>query len=120
MHLDFADLYYAPQVDQGLVLDLVLSEQFRVITKVTQEPAQLPHGSGRAIQATGHEAPGQMFGLQDGEADLVIGLLFVPPILGPIDPDQEDPVWNRVNGRTVRRSERLEVAPHAAPFLFPG
>jgi hypothetical protein len=39
-----------------------------------------------------------MPGLEDGEADLVIGLLLVPAILGPVHPDQEDPVRNGVNG----------------------
>ena len=56
-----------------------------------------------------------MLGLEDGEADLVIGLLLVPAILGPVHPDQEDPVRNRVNGRHIGGAERLEVAPHAAP-----
>ena len=120
MHGDFADLDHAPQVDQGLVIDLILSEQFGVIAEVAQEPAQLPHRPGRAVQAAGHETPGQVPGLEDGEADLVIRLLLVPAILGPIHPDQEDPIRNRVNGRHVRRAERLEIAPHAAPSLFPG
>ena len=118
MHGDFADLDHAPQIDQGLVVDLVLSQQLSVIAEIPQEPAQLPHGSGCAVQAAGHEAPGQMPGLEDGEADLVIGLLLVPAILGPIHPDQEDPVRNRVNGRHIRRAERLEIAPHAAPSLL--
>jgi hypothetical protein len=39
-----------------------------------------------------------MPGLENGEADLVIRLLLVPAILGPVHPDQEDPVRNRVNG----------------------
>src|SRR6266851_9304110 len=66
MHGDFADLDHAPKVDQSLVL----SSQLSVIPEIPQEPAQLPHRSGCAVQATGHETPGQMPGLQDGEADL--------------------------------------------------
>ena len=120
VHGDFADLDHAPQVDQGLVIDLVLSQQFGVVAEVAQEPAQLPHCPGCAVEAPGHETPGQMLGLEDGEADLVIRFLLVPAILGPIHPDQEDPVRNRVNGRHVRRAERLEIAPHAAPSLFAG
>jgi hypothetical protein len=46
-----------------------------------------------------------VLGLEDGEADLVIGLLLVPAILGPIYPDKEYPVRNRVNGRRVCRVE---------------
>ncbi len=40
---DFADLDHAPQIDQGLVVDLILSQQFGVVAEVAQEPAQLPH-----------------------------------------------------------------------------
>ena len=98
MNGDFADLDHAPEIDQGLVIDLVLSQQVGVVAEVAQKPAQLPHCLGCAIQAAGHETPGQMLGLEDGEADLVIRLLLVPAILGSIHPDQEDPVRNRVNG----------------------
>ena len=44
-----------------------------------------------------------MFGLEHGETDL--RFLLVSAILGPIQPDQEDSVWNRVNSRHVRRAE---------------
>lgn len=37
MHGDFADLDHAPEIDQGLVVDLVLSQQLRVIAEVMQE-----------------------------------------------------------------------------------
>ena len=53
MYRDFADLDHTPQVDQGLVIDLILSEQLGVIAEIAQEPAQLPHGSGRAVEAAG-------------------------------------------------------------------
>ena len=63
----------------------------------------LPHSAfARSAEAAGHETPGQVLGLEDGEADLVIGFLFVPAILRPVHPDQEDPVRNRVNGRHIR------------------
>src|ERR1700730_4594640 len=81
MHRDFADLYHAPEVEQGLVIDLILSEQLRVVAELAQKPAQLPHRSGGAVQAAGHEAPGQMLGFKDSEADLVVRLLLVPAIL---------------------------------------
>ena len=84
MHGDFADLDYTPQVDQGLFINFILVQQFSVVAEVTQEPAELPHRPGRAIQPAGHETPGQVLGLQDGEADLVIRLLLVPAILGSI------------------------------------
>ncbi len=51
VHGDFADLDHAPQVDQRLVINLVLSQQLRVVAEVAQKPAQLPHGSGCAVEA---------------------------------------------------------------------
>ena len=85
MHGDFAYLNYAPQVDQGLVVDFILPEQLGVVAEVAQEPAQLPHRPGCAVQTAGYWAPDQMFGLEDGEADLVIGFLFVPAETEAID-----------------------------------
>src|ERR1700737_3080156 len=76
VHRDFADLYHAPQVDQGLVIELILSEQLRVVPEVAQKPAELPHGPGGAVQAKGHEASGQILGVEDSETDLVIGFFL--------------------------------------------
>jgi hypothetical protein len=56
-----------PEVDQGLVIDLIPSEQLCVVAKVAQKPTQLPHGLGCAVQAAGHE--------QEPEA-LVVSALF--------------------------------------------
>src|SRR5207248_8499010 len=98
VHHDTTDLHYAPQVDQSFVIDLSSSQQFGVIAEVAQKPVQLPHGSGRAVETPGHETAGQMFGLEDREADLVIRFLLVPAILGAINPNQEQPVRDRVNG----------------------
>src|ERR1022692_4919368 len=115
MGVEFADLYYAPQVDQGLVVDRILAQQFGVVAEVAQEPAQLPHSPGCAIESAGYEASGQMLGLEDREADLVIGLLLVPAILSAVHPDKEQTVGNRGNGRHIPWGERLESASHAAP-----
>jgi hypothetical protein len=120
MHGGFTEFNHAPQVDQGFVINLILRQQLDVVAEFAQEPTQLPHCSGRAVETSGHETPGQMLGFENGEADLVIGLLLVPAILGSIHPHQEDPVRNRVNGRSVRRAEGLEIAPHAAPSLAIG
>ena len=99
LHGGLADLHHAPQSEQGLVIDLFSPEQLGVVAEIAQKPAQLPQGLGGAVQAAGHEAPGQFVGFEDGEARIVIGLLLVPAILGPIDPDQEQPVRNSVAGR---------------------
>ena len=96
-----------------------LPEQLGVIAEVAQKPTQLPHSPGRAVQAAGHETPGQMPGLEDSEADLVIRLLLVPAILRPIHPNQEKAIRNGVKGRQICRAERLEIAPHAAPSFLP-
>jgi Helix-turn-helix len=109
MHGNFADLYYSPQVDQSLVINLVLCQQLGVLAEVAQEPAQFPHRPGRAVDTSDHETLDQMFGLEHGETDLVIRFMLVPAILGPIQPVQEGSVWNRVNSQRVRRAERLDV-----------
>src|SRR6202035_379456 len=69
---DFADLDHAPDGDQILVIDLVLTQQVGAVAEIAQKPTQLPHCLGRAVETPGHEAPGQMFRLEDSEADLVI------------------------------------------------
>src|SRR5437762_1802924 len=92
-----AHFHYAPQVDESFVIDLSSSQQFGVVPEVAQKPIQLPHRPGRAVETSGHEASGQMFGLEDHEVDLVIRFLLVPAILGPINPNQEKAIWDRVN-----------------------
>src|ERR1022692_4668622 len=119
MGVEFADLYYAPQVDQGLVVDRIIAQQFGVVAEVAQEPAQLPHSPGCAVDTASHKAAGQMLGLDNREPDLVKRLLPVPAILRAIYPDKKQTVGDRVNGRHIRRAERLEIAPHAAPSLLP-
>src|SRR5579863_9813109 len=119
VYRDFADLYHPPQVDQGLVINLIFREQLRVITEVTQKPTQLPNRPGCAVQAAGHETSGQVPGLEDSQTYFVIRLLLVPAVLRPIHPNEEKAVRNRVNRRDICRAERLEIALHAAPSLLP-
>src|SRR5258706_3063768 len=119
VHCDFANLDHAPQVDKGLVIDLIFAKQLGVVAEVAQKPTQLPHSPGRAIQPTGHEATGQMLWLEDSEADLVIRFLLVPATLRPIHPNKEQTIRNGVNGRYIGWAERLEIAPHAAPSFPP-
>jgi len=52
---------------RGLVIDLVLSQQLSDVAKMPQEPVQLPHRLGCAIQTAAHEAAGQMLGLEDAQ-----------------------------------------------------
>ena len=61
------------------------------VTEVAQKPTQLPHSPRGAVQAAGHEAAGEMLGLEDSEADFVIRLLLVPVILGSIHRTRKSP-----------------------------
>src|SRR5438477_12392692 len=76
VHHGTADLYYSPEVEQNLVIDLILSQQFGVIAGIAQKQVQLPHCPERAIEAPRYESAGQMFGLEHGEGDFVIRFLL--------------------------------------------
>ena len=115
MHDGVTHFQHTLQTNQRPFIDFVLSQQFGVVAEVAQEPAQLPHGSGSAIEAAGDQAPGQMRGFKHSETDLVIGFLRVPAILRAINPDKEQAIGDGVDGGAIGRTETLEVAPHAAP-----
>jgi len=69
MHDGMAHFQHALQADQRPIIDFVFSKQLGVVAEVPQEPAQLPHGSGGAVEAAGDQAPGEMLGLKHSETD---------------------------------------------------
>jgi len=44
-----------------------------------------------------------MLGFENSEADLVIRFLCVPAIPHAIDPDEEQPIRDRLDGRPIRQ-----------------
>ena len=71
-----------------------MGQKFRVIEKIPQEPAQLPHRLLRAVETTHDGLTGQCPGLENGEAEDVEGFVGVPAELGAIDAHEKDPVGN--------------------------
>src|SRR5439155_5788127 len=115
MHDGMTHLQHALEADQRLIIDFIFAQQLGVITEVAQEPGQLPHCSGPAVEAAGDQASGEMLGLKNSEADLVIRFLCMPAILHSIHPGEEYSIRDGVDGRPIGRTEALEIAPHAAP-----
>ena len=80
------------KIQERLFIDLVPGEEFRVIVEIPQEPAEFPK---RALGAVESPREGKCFmgsRLQDAEAQGEEGLLGMPAIGGPFDPDKEEPV----------------------------
>ena len=60
-----ADFDDALQASEGLVVNLVLPEQYGVIAEVAQEPVELPESPGSAIESGGKAASSKLPGLDD-------------------------------------------------------
>ena len=89
-----ADLDHTAETRESLFVDLLVSQHFRIVEKVAQKPAQLPHRLLCAVEASDDRSMGENVGLEDREAENIEGLLRVPTELGAIDPDKEDSIWN--------------------------
>src|SRR3974390_2889846 len=48
------DLDDSLEARDGVLVDLIASEQFRIVEEVTQEPAELPEGFGSAVEPAGN------------------------------------------------------------------
>ena len=79
------------QAEQSFFIDFVFAHQLRVITKVPQEPAELPKRFGCAIEATGEGTPLMFSRFEDRKIQSIERPLRMPAIIGAIDADQEDP-----------------------------
>jgi len=80
------------KIQEGLFVDLVPSEQFGVIAKVVEKPAEFPQCALGAIEAPGEGKCLMGGGLEDAEAQGEEGFLRMPAIGSAFDPDQEEPV----------------------------
>jgi hypothetical protein len=113
-----ADLDDTAEPGQSLLIDLFVGEQFRVIEKVPQKPAQLPHRFLRAIQSAhnGLTRGGTWF--KDVESEDVERFVSVPAELGAIDAHEEDLVGN-LRTRIARSfGETGDLAFHATTSCF--
>src|SRR5262249_768414 len=73
------------KINQSLVVNLVLGQQFHVVAEIAQEPVELPQGSWGAIETTGERPARQRFRLKYYKPNEQKGFLAVPAIGGPFD-----------------------------------
>jgi hypothetical protein len=55
--------------DEALFFHLIPAEQVRVVTEISQKPAQLPESLRSAVESSGEGAPDQGVGLEHGESN---------------------------------------------------
>ena len=113
-----ADLDDAAESGQSLLVDLFVGQQFRVIEKIPQEPAQLPHRLLRAVEPADDGLTGQSAGLDDGESEDVERFVGMPAELGAIDANEEDAVGNFGTRIAGRFGETGNLAFHATTSCF--
>jgi hypothetical protein len=80
------------KVQERLFIDLISGKQFGVVAKVVEEPTEFPESAFGAVEAP---REGKCFmggGLKDAEAQSKEGLLGMPAIGGPFNPNKEEPV----------------------------
>jgi hypothetical protein len=95
-----------------------MRQQFRVIEKIPQEPAQLPHCFLSAVETTHNRLSGQRTGFKDGESKDVERFVGMPAELGTIDANEKDTVgnfWPRITGSF---GEARDLAFHATTSCF--
>jgi hypothetical protein len=113
-----ADLDHAAESGQSLLIDLLVSEQFRVIEEIAQEPAQLPHRLLGAVKATHDGLTGGGTWFKDVESEDVERFVGMPAELGAIDAHEENAVRNlrpRIPGSF---GESRDLAFHATTSCF--
>ena len=114
-----ADLDYSSEANQAFVVDLILAEQFGVVTEVAQKPVEFPQRSGRAVEAAGNRVSGEFFGLEDREAEEIERLSGIPPMLSSLDANEEQAIANLRCSRLVGLVQALDSTSHAAPSFAP-
>jgi hypothetical protein len=112
------DFDHASQSGQGFFIDLLVGQKLRVIEKIPQEPAQLPHCLLGAVETTHDGLPGQGPGLENGESEDVERFVGVPTKLGAIDADEEDPVGNLRTRIAGSFGKTRDLAFHATTSCF--
>jgi len=99
------------EIQERLLINLIPSEQFRVVSKIPKEPAEFPKRALGAVEAPGEGKCFMGGGLQDAEAQSKEGLLGMPAIGGPFYPDEEEPV-EITDQILLPRMQAGNVAPH--------
>jgi len=99
------------KIQERLFIDLISGKELCVVAKVVEEPTEFPERPLGAVEATGEGKCFMGGGLQDAKAQGKEGLLGMPAIGGPLDPDQEEPV-EITDQILLPRMQTGNVAPH--------
>ena len=113
-----ADLDDTAESGQSLLIDLFVGQKFRVIEKIPQEPAQLPHRLLGAVEPADNGLPRQCPGLNHREPENVKRLAGMPAELATIDAHKIDTVGDLRMRIVGRFGETWDFAVHAAPSRF--
>jgi hypothetical protein len=99
------------EIEESLLINLVPVEQFGVVTKISQEPIQLPKSTFGAVQASREGLACESLRFDNLEAESIKRLLEMPPIGDGLDPNQKEPVERRWDVLLVRMKTG-NAAPH--------
>ena len=117
VHDGATDLDDAAETNQVLVVDLILAQQFGVITEIAQEPVKLPQRFRRAVEASQEGVAGQGFRFKHGELKVVVRPLCVPAIACALD--QEQDIGKNAGRGRIGLVQAFDLAFHAAPAFAP-
>src|ERR1700758_4780132 len=95
-----------------------MSEKFRIVEEVPEEPAELPHCLLRAVETSHDRISGKVLRFEYGEAKNIEGLLLMPAELGTIDADEEDAIGQFGPRTTSGIGETRNLAFHATTSCF--
>src|SRR5579864_2576426 len=100
-----------------MYIELIASQQLRVIAKVAQEPAQLPQSLLGAVDPPRKQATSELLGFEHSELDGVEGLLDMPEVLGAVDVDQIHAIrdFGGLGGLVQARKAALQATPSLCP-----
>ncbi len=113
-----ADLDDTSESGQSLLIDLFVGQKFRVIEKISQKPAQLPHRLLGTVEPADNRLPGQCPGLDHREPENVERLAGMPAELSAIDAHKIDTVGDLRTRIVGSFGETWDSAGHAAPSRF--
>src|ERR1700719_1395237 len=83
--------------EQSFIVDLILSEQFRVVSEIAQKPIQLPKRSFGAVEPAQKRSFRKRFGLENDKPQRQERLLRMPAIGSSIDPNESQPFEKTVS-----------------------
>src|SRR5712691_3642529 len=80
------------EIEESLLIDLVLTEQVGVVTKISEKPVELPQRPFRAIQPACEGSSCERLRFQDNKSNQPEWFLRMPAIGSPLDADEEQPL----------------------------